>query len=85
LVSLPKPTVAKLVGGFRPSWDYFVQLGKEADGYRSKQYQQYLEAMRGSLAEKEKPPVQSKGLRPIPRHLNGNPRSTELERLARTW
>jgi hypothetical protein len=48
------------VSGFKVSWDYFAKKRKEADGYRSKEYQEYLEAMRGSLAEKGTAPVQSK-------------------------
>jgi hypothetical protein len=57
---LAKPQISKLVSGFNVSQDYFAKKRKEADGYRSKEYQQYLDAMRGSLAEDEKATVQSK-------------------------
>jgi hypothetical protein len=43
---LAKPQISKLVSGFNVSQDYFAKKRKEADGYRSKDYQQYLEAMR---------------------------------------
>jgi hypothetical protein len=43
---LAKPQISKLVSGFNVSREYFVKKRKEADGYRSKEYQQYLEAMR---------------------------------------
>jgi hypothetical protein len=42
------------------SWDYFAKKRKEVDGYRAKEYQEYLAAMRGSPAEKGKAPPQSK-------------------------
>jgi hypothetical protein len=57
---LAKPQISKLVSGFNVSQHYFAKKRKEADGYRTKEYQEYLEAMRGSLAEKGKAPLQSK-------------------------
>ena len=59
MAPLAKPQISKLVSGFNVSQDYFAKKRKEADGYRSKEYQEYLETMRGSLAEKGKAPVQS--------------------------
>ena len=60
MTPLAKPQISKLVSGFNVSQDYFGKKRKEADGYRTKEYQEYLEAMRGSLAEKGKAPLQSK-------------------------
>jgi hypothetical protein len=60
IAPMAKPQISKLVSGFNVSQAYFAEKRKEADGYRSKEYQQYLEAMRGSLAEKGKAPLQSK-------------------------
>jgi hypothetical protein len=60
MTPLAKPQISKLVSGFNVSQDYFAKKRKEADGYRTKEYQEYLEAMRGSLAESGKAPLQSK-------------------------
>ena len=62
MTPLAKPQISKLVSGFNVSQDYFTKMRKEADGYRSKEYREYLEAMRGSLLSDEKgnAPVQSK-------------------------
>jgi hypothetical protein len=59
---LAKPQISKLVSGFNVSQDYFAKKRKEADGYRSKEYQEYLGAMRNSFesAEKAKTPTQAK-------------------------
>jgi len=60
MAPLAKPQISKLVSGFNVSQDYFAKKRKEADGYRTKEYQEYLEAMRGSPAEKGNAPLQSK-------------------------
>ena len=62
MTPLAKPRISKLVSGFNVSQDYFTKMRKEADGYRSKEYQEYLEVMRGSIgsAEKGNAPTQSK-------------------------
>ena len=62
MAPLAKPQISKLVSGFNISQDYFAKKRKEADGYRSKEYQDYLEAMRNSFesAEKAKMPTQAK-------------------------
>jgi hypothetical protein len=52
MTPLAKPQISKLVSGFNVSQEYFTKKRKEADGFRSKEYQEYLEAIRA--------PVQSK-------------------------
>ena len=57
MAPLAKPQISKLVNGFNVSQDYFAKKRKEADGYCSKEYLEYLETMRRSLG---KAPLQSK-------------------------
>jgi hypothetical protein len=59
---LDKPRISKLVGGFNFSQDYFAKKQKEADGYYSKEYREYLEAMRALMdsGEKQKESLQAK-------------------------
>jgi hypothetical protein len=56
---LAKPQISKLVSGFNVSQDYYAQKQKEADGYRSKEYQAYLEAIRNSYESAEKARMQT--------------------------
>jgi hypothetical protein len=51
---LAKPQISKLLSGFNISQDYFAKKRKEADSYRSKEYQEYMEGIRSSYEAAEK-------------------------------
>ncbi len=82
---LAKPQISKLVSGFKISQAYYAEKRKVADGYRSKEYQAYLEALRDRSMPLRRPRhLCNRRLRPTPRHLRSNHRATELERLAQS-
>lgn len=58
------PRIVKLVDASKFSADYFTNKQKEAEGYYSKEYREYLTAMRGLIVDKQKESSQAKAQTP---------------------
>jgi hypothetical protein len=54
MAPLAKPQISELVNGFNVSQEYFAKKQEETNGYRSREYQQYLSDMRSAFDSDEK-------------------------------